>query len=140
MKSGTRGQRCLHATTRVSVKNLEADIDVDIASLIREMWLAGIETTLSCQENPAGWVWIEFLKLDDMHRFLTAVADGGTEPDPLFARVAWESLNPKTWWEYEILPEVVGSLSSQICLSVSIRFPRADRVEVQRRLEMFNRL
>jgi hypothetical protein len=128
-----------HATVRVCVKNLEADIDVEIAPLIREMWLAGIETVLSCQENPKGWVWIEFLGLEDMERFLAAIDDSGAQSDSLFSRMAWESSDLDTWWDYEIMPQVLGPSRSPIVLSISIRFPRSDRGEVQRRLKRYNR-
>jgi hypothetical protein len=49
----------IHRTRWVRAYGLEARIDVQIAPLIRECWLAGIVTLSSCQ-NFDGQTWIAF--------------------------------------------------------------------------------
>lgn len=43
-----------HRAIRVCVGEMDELIDEEIAPLIRELWLAGIETHMSCQEAPEG--------------------------------------------------------------------------------------
>jgi len=53
-------QSRFHKTVRVVSGQWHADIDVEIAPLIKALWRAGIETTGSCQDSPRGWVWLAF--------------------------------------------------------------------------------
>lgn len=51
-----------HRQVTVRVGPWCEEIDEQIAPLIREMWIAGIETSMSCQD---GWgkVWLQFHEL-----------------------------------------------------------------------------
>lgn len=64
-----------HKTIRIVYGDQEADVDKQIAPLIKGMWKAGIETYQSCQDNPAGWVWIQFMSSHELEKFLSIVGD-----------------------------------------------------------------
>lgn len=62
-----------HKTVVVEYKDKKANIDVKIAPLIKEMWKAGIDTSMSCQ-NSDGKVWIEFEDIEHMCDFLNIIS------------------------------------------------------------------
>ena len=64
-----------HPTVRIIYGDQEADVDKQIAPLIKEMWKAGIETYQSCQDNPPGWIWIQFMSSHELEKFLSIIGD-----------------------------------------------------------------
>ncbi len=95
-----------HKEISVKVGNQEADIDEVIAPLIEQIWIAGIDTYMCCQQGYDGNVWIRFSSCDDLIAFLNIVMGLPTEnrDDLLFYRI-----NPRFWaegpipeWEYEL--------------------------------------
>jgi len=71
----TRTEAPLHRQVSVTVGAVTADVDEQIAPLVRELWLAGWRTYSSCQEHPvSGAVWLAFYRASDVEAFLNAVA------------------------------------------------------------------
>lgn len=132
----------IHNSTLVRVRHMEAEIDVEIASLIEELWIAGIHTHCSCQENTPGIAWISFDSGKDAERFLAIVAlEYEGDCDSLYARMLGGD------WTFDALPDdlAVGDDdvieprgSPNISIAVSVRFPRSDIPEVERRLRDHN--
>src|SRR5262245_61281766 len=70
-----RPSATIHAQTRVEAGDFGAEVDEELAPLIRELWIAGIETIRSCEEYPmTGKVLIEFATIGGAEGFLNAVA------------------------------------------------------------------
>ena len=139
-----------HKTVLVRVGGNEEQIDAEIAPLIAEIWRAGIETVMSCQDSPAGFVWIEFPSDMDARLFLDAVTEYEDGPDTLYNRIAhvWH-VGPETeafFWIYDTFPEdtsldygsdgvVSHTGAPDFCFSYSVRFPRTDLPTVLARME-----
>ncbi len=146
-----------HRTVRVSVGEMEADIDEEIVPLVRELWRAGIETVNSCQENRPGIIWIQFATTDDAANFLDIVAEYEEGEDTLYNRAMgrWDGGEfPASDWDYAALPEDRGLVEgfteddeveewheglTDAFFSVSVRFPRSDFPAVLARMARYNR-
>lgn len=145
-----------HKTVQVRVGEMRADIDEEIAPLIRELWRAGIDTLNSCQENRPGIVWVQFATADDAAMFLNVVAEYDEEPDGLYARITGRSdrcEHSPPPWDYHALPEDLGLIEafldddeidewhegeSEFLFNMSVRFPRCDFPAVLARLVRYN--
>lgn len=145
-----------HRTVRVSVGEMEADIDEEIVPLVRELWRAGIETVNSCQGNRPGIIWIQFATTDDAANFLDIVAEYEEGKDTLYNRAMgrWDGGEfPVTFWDYAALPEDRGLVEgfteddeveewheglTDAFFSVSVRFPRSDFPTVLARMARHN--
>jgi hypothetical protein len=141
-----------HPTVKVKVGRKQADIDAKIAPLIRELWKADIDTIMSCQDSPPGWVWIEFGECADCERFLSLVAEFDDDPDSLYNRIRQELVSDEEedFWQYRVSffdlavdvdedgHEVPGE-SPVFHGFASVRFPHRDLPTVLKRLRSFNR-
>jgi hypothetical protein len=149
-----------HKQVHVSVGYMEEDIDEGIAPLIEQLWMAGISTDNSCEENQPGIIWIEFSTTRDAARFLNIVAQYEEEIETLYnrARHGWRPVDEKDMplplWEYDICPDdlaleldfdengdVVEELHPRpphFTFTVSIRFPKADYPLVLERMTQHN--
>jgi transcriptional regulator with XRE-family HTH domain len=76
-----------HEQVRIKVGDREAEVDIGIAPLIRELWIAGIYTFMSCQQTFLGRIWIEFPDLRDCQNFLNIVAQYKVDKDSLYWRI-----------------------------------------------------
>jgi hypothetical protein len=143
-----------HPQVHIKVDDIEADVDVELAPLITEMWKAGIDTMMSCQQhdtpelekygNPTSWVWLDFATAEDAETFLTRVA-GDYDPDPesMFQRIAGEpdKGSKRDWW-YEC--HAMDSRDEKdpgggcVMFDVSVRFPRDELPEVFQRMKAHN--
>jgi hypothetical protein len=152
----------MHETVRVRVGEREAEIDKAIAPLIRELWKADIETVMSCEGSPQGWVWVEFFTFRDAEEFLSIAANQYEAEPPyecLYQRIArqWQSTAEPYEaddWQYEVHPEDISLIwrhdfdgvhvgwepdgPAELVLCVSVRFPRRDLPAVMMRLREFN--
>jgi hypothetical protein len=148
-----------HPQVRVKHGPLEADVDVEIAPLIKELWRAGVDTVMSCQDNTAGRVWIQFFSSQSLERFLNIVGEYEEGEGSLYDRI--QSADDCTtrpdrggWW-YSLCPSDVACdeeddhdeeagadewLEPQFAACLSVRFPRADLPTVLQRLKQFNRM
>jgi hypothetical protein len=156
-----------HPATVVVHGSLTAEVDVDLAPLVLEVWRAGIATIHSCQdvgENVAGLAGrlphleevvrresgrasLGFAGADAMAAFLDAVANAGPR-DELYERMAhWAS--PGAWQLLvtvsdrglaegeELAPD--GTPWSRLTpASFTVRFPRTDIAEVAERMRRHN--
>ena len=115
-----------HKTVHVQEASLDAEIDEEIAPLIRELWKARFLTMMSCQNSPEGWVWIQFP--------LVVFAEG------FLARIEEESDIPSLWqrWDFAIYPVTQPAVlfhdfpaelmpeGPSLRFAVSVRFPKVD--------------
>jgi len=145
-----------HKAVYVRVGDQEAEIDAAIAPLIREMWEAGIETVMSCQEDGNGLVWIEFPSEEDLANFLDMVADYDPDPNALYNRIVHDftgAIDPE--WIIEVSPvdfgaewltddddntvDISHSGTTDLGFWYSVRFPPSDLPVVLKRVRRYNR-
>lgn len=93
-----------HRATIVQVGETKEEIDVMLAPLIEEIWKAGIETLMSCQETEPGMAWIEFPSVEELVQFLNIVADHEAGIDTLYNRISNQLNGPLSArsWEYQL--------------------------------------
>jgi hypothetical protein len=158
-----------HPTTTVTHGDRAAEVDVELAPLVLEIWRAGIETIHSCQdvgENVAGLAAglphladvvrretgrasIGFARGDAVVAFLEVLANAGPR-DRFYERmVHWAS--PAAWQlvlgvqdqglrDGDAGEGVDGTpLSRLVLASFQVRFPRTDADEITARLRRHNR-
>ena len=133
------------------------EIDEEIAPLIELIWNLGLRTSNSCQDNPAGMVWIEFAA-EDAAEFLNIVAgDYDDEMEGLYNRIryAWRPESDEEeaaigWWKFSVLPhddsvmdvwldedtfeEKPITKERDFHFSIGVRFPRTDLETVIQRM------
>ncbi|MFO0802851.1 MAG: hypothetical protein U0791_06975 [Gemmataceae bacterium] len=99
-----------HATLVVKVGDQKEEIDEMIAPLIRELWIAGISTAMSCQEEYRETAWIEFHFIDELERFLNIVAEYDAGGHSLYARIAGHGCSHAVVksWSYVLTPLDIG--------------------------------
>ena len=149
--------RTKHPTVRVSVGERVADIDYAIAELVEQIWIAGIDTANSCQENRPGIAWLSFPAECEASDFLNIVAGSYSDQiESLYNRIRLEWTDPEgtipgEWcysvnpWDASIEQTVNGEFVEErsvgkphFLFAVSIRFPIEDIPELVRRLKEFN--
>jgi hypothetical protein len=89
-----------HPTKLVQFGDQQADIDVDIADLVLNLWKLGLSTCNSCQDNgPERFVWIEFSLVCDAEKFLNFVAEYSEKPGSVYDRMtrAWGNATDLDW-------------------------------------------
>lgn len=106
--------------------------------LLLVLWDRGIRTCNSCQETNPGFMWIEFVRFDDLKKFIDILLDGISYQNlALYNRImgnAWRyeiSLldNRKDFLDQEEMdgPTFMNfSRKSDIDISPSVRFPISD--------------
>jgi hypothetical protein len=148
----------LHPTRTVTVGDLSADIDEELAAIVGVIWRLGLRTWTSCQnagESNAdwperlphmapviaaqiGWAYIDF-PVNDGLAFLSALAQAGPR-DAFYLRMAhWAAPDS---WDVSARPMDVAtfdeSRESRFALNlILVRFPSYDRDEILRRLLAF---
>jgi hypothetical protein len=134
-KTGTRKRATVNANTsshhkevRVQWDDLDTEIDEQIAPLILELWKAGLMTLMSCQDNPEGWVWVQFPLVLFAEAFMDLMEkESGI---PLFdLRRRWKyDIYPVTLPEalFDDYPEALMPNGPSLRFTVSVRFPKAD--------------
>ena len=157
-KPVSKARSTKHQTVRISHEDQEADVDKQIAPLIKQMWKAGIETYQSCQDNPPGWVWIQFASSHELERFLSIIGDYeaalGSLHDRMrhgYDRIAGPRVGQ---WHYVVVADDLAvdevdteaGDTQEICvgppdfmLLIGVHFPHADLPQVFRRMKRFNR-
>lgn len=136
-----------HPTKLVAVGDQQAEIDVELAPLIEQMWRAGISTMMCCQETASGLAWIEFDSIDDLMRFLNLVIWYEPEPESLYARVNWQRTggDQPGCWEFQFnLIDVLEDQQEQtddgfadFIPTIGVYFPKYDIQELCERIEEF---
>ncbi len=147
-----------HPTKTISYGEMTAKVDEMIAPLILNLWKLDILTFMSCQDNnPKGWIWIDFAAPQDAQRFLSIVANKySSEPDSLYNRI-------RQWWDckgdlwkydlhpmdlnvdtFEVDPDTVDEkplegTKPEFQFTVSVRFPHSDLAEVEANIENYRK-
>jgi hypothetical protein len=148
----------LHPVRRVTVGELSADIDEELAPIIESIWRIGLNTWTCCQnqgesnaswgqqlphmkpivESQLGWAYIDF-PINDGLAFLNALAKSGPR-DAFYLRMAhWAAPDS---WDVSARPMDSATfdekLTSRFDLRLLlVRFPSYDRAEILRRLTEF---
>ncbi len=158
-----------HPATVVSAGGWTAEVDVELASLIAEVWRAGIETIHSCQdvgENIAGLVGdlphlepvaqreagrasIGFADVAGLVAFHDVLANSGRRDDFYERILHWASPHA---WQCVIGLQDLGLVDDEgaasggctppsrlVAASFQVRFPRSDIEEVTERFGRHNR-
>lgn len=127
-----------HKTIRVRGNGLDAEIDEEIAPLIRELWKARFLTMMSCQGSPEGWVWIQFPFVVFAEAFMNLIErESGI-------RTLWQQwrfgvctviLSKEVFGDYpkELIPE-----GPSLRFAISVRFPKADLPAVLETVTLHN--
>jgi hypothetical protein len=147
----------VHRTVLVQIGPWRELIDEVIAPLIREMWIAGIQTVMSCQGDENGTVWIAFDDLENLAAFLNIVARYEAGAETLYNRINYQlSLDdPELVWEYGLIVNDGAALrcesqveradgelhpgAADFFFTVSVRFPRCELSAVFSRMQQHNR-
>tara|TARA_R110002049_G_scaffold4601_5_gene32473 strand:- start:662486 stop:662992 length:507 start_codon:yes stop_codon:yes gene_type:complete len=137
-----------HATKIVSVGDQQAEIDVELAPLIEQMWRVGISTMMCCQETDPGIAWIEFDSVEDLMKFLNLVVPYDPNPESLYSRVNWQrtAVDPADCWEFQFnLLDILKDQQEQtedgfshFMPTVGAYFPRSDIRGIYERLETYS--
>jgi hypothetical protein len=145
-----------HREVHLAAGGQQAKIDEEIAPLVKEIWLADIVTSQSCQDNPPGWIWLEFPSSFDLEEFLDIVGDYEGTVGSLHDRMlhGYDRLGgPRVGqWRYEAIVHDVAVYivedgageheeyggSPIFTVLVSLYFPHADLPQVLARLKRFN--
>lgn len=137
-----------HKQVKVRVGKRKADIDEGIVPLIEELWKAGIETSVSCQQNREGLVWIQFLDADEARKFLKIIARLEKGKSTLGDRITGDA---STTWYFDLYVDdmnlsmaidkttLQNSGDPYMGFQLSIRFPPQDLPVVLDRLRAHNR-
>jgi len=91
-----------HRAVIVEVGVWREEIDEALAPLVREIWLAGIETMMSCQEVEPGIAWIEFPAVEELLRCLNLVTRFEPGVNTFYHRIHHQLVGPMSApvWEY----------------------------------------
>lgn len=137
-----------HPAITVTVGPWCEEIDIVLAPLIREIWIAGIETFMSCQETEPGISWIEFPGVAELLEFLNLVTRYEEGADTLYNRINYQltgQLSAPTWfYQLNLLDIFEGQVEQTVdgnsCLeaTVGVYFPSTDIPVLLERLKKFN--
>jgi len=137
-----------HPAVIVEVGPWREEIDEALVPLIREIWKAGIETFMSCQEMDPGIAWIEFPSVEELFRFLNMVTRYEPGVDTLYNRINHQRTGPMSApvWEYQLnLMDIFEGQEEQVidglvCFEgmASVYFPTTDIPVLLQRLQAFN--
>ena len=139
-----------HPAVVVEFGELREEIDVKIAPLILEIWKAGIQTMMSCQETNPGFAWIEFDSPEDLLRFLNLVTEHEVGIDVLYNRVNPQLRGDQSLPSWEFLVNFLDLCEDteeqadfgivDFEMTIGAYFPHADIPILLARLQSFNRL
>jgi hypothetical protein len=146
-----------HRTIHISLGDQQADVDKEIAPMVKEMWRADITTSQSCQDSPPGWIWLEFPSNYDLESFLNIVGVYEDTVGSLHDRMIHNYDRPGRprvgQWLYaaivhDLAVDIVDDGEGEheeyagapdFAIFISLNFPQADLPRVLARLKRFNR-
>jgi hypothetical protein len=140
-----------HKSVIVQVGEFKAEIDEQIAPIIREIWSAGLRTMMSCQETDPGIAWIESEEINDLQRFLNIVATFEMSADTIYDRAVSHLCVPpqEGLWEYDVTPHDADGISVEddqdgrlvdFYFSAGVYLPQSDLPSILVRLIEHNRV
>src|SRR5580700_6559394 len=105
-----------HSTISVELGDHRGEIDEMIAPVIRQIWIAGIRTIMSCQEASPGVAWIEFDEFDGLVQFLNIVATFEKNADTVYDRVISHLCHPPPdgLWGFAVTPHDAGGYGEDV--------------------------
>jgi hypothetical protein len=142
-----------HKTKFIKFGDNQAYVDANIADLVLNLWKLDLLTCNSCQDNPKGFVWIEFTSAYTAEEFLNLVAQyNDDDRDSIYQRILHDcdewNKQTETWgglptdWKYDIHLDdfgrdpVIDDKNEHLSytftgkhmfnFSVSVRFPHRD--------------
>jgi len=141
------GSNRRHAAVMVVVGEKREEIDEIIAPLIREMWMAGMHTVMSCQEEYRETAWIEFSFVDELEQFVNIVAEYDDNSHSMYARIGGHSCShaPVKSWSYSLSPLEMGNDGEDEAgpvnfgFTASVFIPHHDIPILVERLAAYNR-
>ena len=127
-------------------------VDKGIAPLLKLIWKHKIETTNSCEDNQPGLIWIEFLNMKNLTKFLNLIAKYPNKNEvfwkTMYSRIMGNS-DEKDNWKYDIHPinwgvdeeivddEAIETFSGKhdIDFTISVRFSKKEVPEIMKALK-----
>jgi hypothetical protein len=136
-----------HPTVSVEVGNRKEEIDEMIAPLVRELWVAGLSTAMSCQEEFRETAWIEFFVVEDLEKFINIVAEYDVSSHSMYARISGTActLAGVKSWSYSLSPIELGNDRGEqdhivnFGFTANVYIPHADIPTLVERLVAYNR-
>ena len=136
-----------HAPVLVEVGEQREEIDEMVAPLIREIWIAGLSTANSCQEEYRETAWIEFQFVDELEKFVNIVAEYDASGHSMYARIGGNGCSHAAAksWSYALSPLDMGNDGEDGARSVNFGFtarayiPHHDIPILVERLAAYNR-
>lgn len=123
-------------------------IDETIAELIQEVWDAGIETMMSCEETFPGLAWIEFTTVDEAMEFLNIAVTFDEDGDSTYRRAHTDFYGGPEFLDWEFRVNLFDlndfhthrELGGPVCFeaSIGVYFPVEDIDEILIRVREFN--
>ncbi len=128
-----------HQTTHIKYGDLEADIDIEIAPLIHELWKGDMYTLASCQGD-SDVIWINFENPNASALFLATALCTGTLSNEVFNE------NHPEGWHYCCHPYYItmddeerpGKTYDIIEFSTCVYFPKAHLKKVMHQVRLSN--
>lgn len=135
-----------HKQVSIRVGHRWGDVDEQIAPLIEQIWLANIDTELSCEENWPGIAWIFFPSPRDAQKFLNIVAPFDLDEASVYQRVRQcgnYDYDPAQAWSVDVvltdeLEDELYQRRQRWTIGISIRFPISDMPVLMARLKEHN--
>lgn len=139
-----------HKQVRLEAGGFADDVDERLAPLLREVWLAGIETISSCEdasesvtplledyphlssyvEQNRGRAYVDFAELEGVERFLTLIARGGPSGDMRERMRHW--ITPGKWTTLASIHDFEDDEDTYEALLFQLSLPRGDLAEAER--------
>lgn len=136
----TRNHKTVPVVNPFTKKQVE--IDKAIAKLIKYMWMQGIETVNSCEDNiPENYIWIEFADYNQFQKFMDILFRGLKSDCEIRNRAygLFEEHVERSWiYKSFVIDNCMYNNSRTInalTFSVSLRFPKSDYDWVCQRFE-----
>jgi hypothetical protein len=138
-----------HKQVRLEAGGFAADVDGGLAPLLREIWLAGIETISCCQEasesvaplledyphlaayveENRGRAYIDFAELEGVERFLTLIARSGPSDDMRERMRHW--IAPGRWRTLASIHDFEDDEDTYEAYLFQLSFPVSDLEEAE---------
>ena len=126
-----------HPTVNIFYKHTWIEIDKAIYPLIQELLRAEIETTLSCQNNPDGWIWISFSNTLMTEAFLSILVQ---DPDFVRADRLKQSIIQGDDWQFKATPRVLGfNNNNRVKFDMAVRFKTALYEDILNSVKQYNK-
>lgn len=133
-----RSNRTPQQHTTIPIYNPLCDrhinIDTNIAPLIELLWLNGISTVMSCENNvPNGYVWISLATSFDLELFLEIVFKDTDRGNDFYDR-GFPGFGKKNGWYYTVNTHRSKNKENMFPVTISVRFPQKDYATILKKI------